>query len=583
MKICSPGRIGNSLLGLILLVVVLGDGCGRTPDKRESFEDFQGIVRVSDDKKRITSLVGKGTKVYQGMPSQMASQFLNENVNRLGLPAGLGDLSLLSEKARSFGSNVEFQQTLNGLPVENGRIKVNFDKKGHVVHVVNSYTPPAGAVDQTSVGKERAAEIVINEFLRTTPHNPSKDEQQQKQQQENSKIVSRADLQLRKGSPRVDDVFFSRNGRLHRAYRISITADRPFGSKQFVVDANSAEIVQTKNFVYNSVDGEGEVFIPNPVNSLNDPSLFVFGPLSTVSTNNPNPYFTVPLRELEASTGPFTLRGRFVAIEYIEPPDDIPLPSKPDANDFKFTRDEPGFEEVMIYYHIDRMQRYIQDLGFTDVMNRRLSADAHGLFGAENSHYFTTPETVGEGYIAFGDGGVNDAEDADVIAHEYGHAIQDNQNEGAYSENGQPRAMGEGFGDYWAFSSYDKETIEHRHFRPCVMEWDVAPRDCRRRVDDGPRADSFNLGYTAWENGRIWSATLYAIFDLLKQKTTADRVILQSHFIIPSITPSFRDGADAIMTAFEEVVDNYDPLYSKKGELCRLFVDRNIYTASDCP
>lgn len=574
MNMFSPRHVGSALPGLAVMIILLANGCGGRSGG--SNEDFLETVRLSDDQKRVTSAVGKGKKAYQGTPSQMALQFLNENVARLGLTTGLGDLRLLSEKARSFSAHAEFQQFRNELPVENGRIKVNFDKKGHVVQVVNSYTPPAGALDQTSISKERAADIGINEFLRTTPHNPSKDEQQGKQPDAkvSEKRVNRSDLQMKEGEPRVDDVYFSRNGRLHRAYRISITADRPFGSKQFIVDANSAEIVQTKNFVYNSVNGEGQVFIPNPVNSLNDPTLIV---ISTISASNPNPYFTVELPELEASTAPFTLRGPYVVLEHIELPPNTP-PDATSANGFSFTRVAPGFEDVMIYYHVNRMQRYIQCLGFTDVMNRQLRADAHGVFGAENSQYVTTPATIGKGYVAFGEVGVQDAEDADVIAHEYGHAIQDNQAEGAYSGSGEPGAMSEGFGDYWAFTSYDKETTEHGHDRGCLMEWDASP-NCRRRVDTGPTADNFNSAYTNWENGKIWSTTLYGIFDSLTQKT-ADTLILQGHFNISTAYPSFLEAADAIIAANEQVfIDHPDVVAFNKTKLCEVFIGRKIYNA----
>ncbi len=565
------------------MAILLGNGCGWISGG--SNKDFLEIVRLSDDQKRVTSAVGKGKKAYSGTPSQMASQFLNDNVDRFGLTTGLGDLRLLNEKARLFGTNVEFQQVFNGLPVENGRIKVNFDKNGHVVQVINSYTPPAGALDQTSVSKERAADIVTNEFLRTTPHNPTKAEQQLPQGDVSKKIVNKDALQMKKGDPQVEDVFFFRNGRLHRAYRISITADKPFGSKQFVIDANSAEIVQTKNFVYNSTDGQGQVFIPNPVNSQNNPALFKFGTLSIVSTNNPNPYFTVSLPELDASVAPFALSGPFVVLEDIESPSPYNSPpSIDDANGFNFTREDPEFEDVMIYYHVYRMQNYIQrELYFTDVMNRRLRADAHGLFGGENSHYVSMPGTLGEGYVAFGDEGVQDAEDADVIAHEYGHAIQDNQAPGAYSGNGEPRAMGEGFSDYWAVSSYDKETTQHGHKRACLMEWDVAPEECLRRVNDGPTADNFNYASKDWENGKIWSRTLYRIFLLLGRKT-ADSLILQSHFNISTAYPSFREAADAIITANEQIfVDQPATVAFNKTALCIIFKDRKIYTAADCP
>src|SRR5215217_7696378 len=106
MKICSHCRVGSSLLGLIVLVI-LGHGCGQTPGTGPGIESFRGNVRMSDDKKTITSAIGKGTKAYQGTPSQMASQFLTDHVNQLGLTAGLGDLSLLSKQVSRFGSSVE--------------------------------------------------------------------------------------------------------------------------------------------------------------------------------------------------------------------------------------------------------------------------------------------------------------------------------------------------------------------------------------------------------------------------------------------------------------------------------------------
>ncbi|MEZ4916786.1 MAG: hypothetical protein R2836_07345 [Chitinophagales bacterium] len=49
----------------------------------------------------------------------------------------------------------------------------------------------------------------------------------------------------------------------------------------------------------------------------------------------------------------------------------------------------------------------------------QISVDTHGNNGADNS--FFSPATPLR--LIFGEGGVDDAEDADVIIHEYGHAI----------------------------------------------------------------------------------------------------------------------------------------------------------------
>ena len=63
----------------------------------------------------------------------------------------------------------------------------------------------------------------------------------------------------------------------------------------------------------------------------------------------------------------------------------------------------------------------IQSLGFTDANNRSIPVDVH-YYTADNSFYSDADHA-----LHFGDGGVDDAEDADVVLHEYGHSIQDNQ------------------------------------------------------------------------------------------------------------------------------------------------------------
>ena len=75
----------------------------------------------------------------------------------------------------------------------------------------------------------------------------------------------------------------------------------------------------------------------------------------------------------------------------------------------------------MSYYHIDTLQRYIQSLGFQNINNRSIKVNVNGT-AADNSFYSPTTKA-----LTFGTGGVDDAEDAGIIAHEYGHSIQDNQ------------------------------------------------------------------------------------------------------------------------------------------------------------
>ena len=76
-----------------------------------------------------------------------------------------------------------------------------------------------------------------------------------------------------------------------------------------------------------------------------------------------------------------------------------------------------------------------------------MQVDPSGFNGADNSHYLS-----GSGRLAFGEGGVDDAEDADVIIHELGHGLHDWVTDGGLS---QVNGLSEGTGDY-AAGSYSR-------------------------------------------------------------------------------------------------------------------------------
>ena len=97
----------------------------------------------------------------------------------------------------------------------------------------------------------------------------------------------------------------------------------------------------------------------------------------------------------------------------------------------------------MAYFHIDATQAYSRSLGFTNLVDRPLLARARA--NDEDNSYFD-PQAF---EVGFGTGGTDDAEDLDVVVHEYGHAIQESQVRD-FGDSREGGAMGEGFGDYLA-------------------------------------------------------------------------------------------------------------------------------------
>jgi len=333
---------------------------------------------------------------------------------------------------------------------------------------------------------------------------------------------------------------------------------------------------------------EARVFRANPVTILNDPSLQDRN--DSAAAVPPTAYETVDLPALPASG---RLVGPFVDIVEL----DAPLTTPADAGaPLIFDRSQKQFEEVNAYYHLDTSQRYLRSLGFDGsraVVDRAIRVDVHALSGVDNSFYsFPTP---GRGELYFGDGGVDDAEDPDILLHEYAHAMQDSISPGNFggSFGGEPRALGEGFGDYWAFSSGYAQSVRGGRDPFCVGDWDARcggaessscayppGADCLRRVDSTKTMSSFNTSNSRGNehrNGEIWSSALREIFvdavsrfGAVEGKRRIDTIVVESHFGVP-VSPSYAILAEKMLAADRALF-----VGSNQSAICGAMTSRGI-------
>ena len=180
----------------------------------------------------------------------------------------------------------------------------------------------------------------------------------------------------------------------------------------------------------------------------------------------------------------------------------------------------------MAYYWVTEAQKYIQSLGFGTTrrpINRESQDVRINQYGVDNS--FSTDK---HDELRFGKGGVDDAEDAEVILHEYGHAMQDSQQTPfGFGPSEEAGAIGEGFADYWAVTVTN--VIAPTPDPACVADWDsvsytsTVPH-CLRRVDTNlhyPR----DLDGEVHDDGQIWSR---ALWDIQKTVATASSLYGQS-------------------------------------------------------
>jgi hypothetical protein len=276
--------------------------------------------------------------------------------------------------------------------------------------------------------------------------------------------------------------------------------------------------------------GVGSVFVPNPVQSLGDESLTDQKDADTAVPAAA--YHGVQLTNLDGSG--------FLHGDYANVVSETGNPAYSPTNSFSYTRHQDEFEQVMAYYWITEAQKYVHALGFGEnrrAIDSRPQAVRINQLGYDNS--FATDHPKNE--LRFGKGGVDDAEDAEVILHEYGHALHFAQNFVFGSE--QAGAISEGFADYWAVTVSEVVSnrlgVPARTPVPCVADWDsvsytsTVPH-CLRRVDTNLHYPT-DLNGEVHHDGQIWSRALWDIRQQLGN-VEADTIILQGSFDFPGTT-----------------------------------------------
>ena len=455
------------------------------------------------------------TAPKSGTPRRVATAFLGRIARDLKIRVAPRDLRYDKTVKTVLGSHVLFQQYRKGKPVSGAWLKIDLDKDNRIYSVENA-TVPAALLDKmeqsattAKLDAKAAVQRAVNHLAAQMPRKRT--------------------LTLR-GDATAELVLYPQPHRVVPAWKLIIPLASPPHDWRMFVDARTGQILLQEDML-KMATGRGRVFDPSPVTSLNDVTLRDRSKIPDTA------YREVNLPDVAGSgylDGPYvntkTTRKR----------------RRMTNRQFLFTRTQRAFKEVMVYFHIDRVQRYIQTLGFANVNNRSISVNIDGL---RDDNSFYSPATKG---LTFGTGGIDDAEDAEIILHEYGHSIQDNQVHG-FGASDEAGAMGEGFGDYLAASFF--ETLKPARFARCVGSWDAtaySPEDPPnlRRLDSTKRYPR-DIVHEVHADGEIWSASLWALRDAIG-RSACDKLVLAHHFLLKRDS-SFEEAALSLILADQQL------------------------------
>jgi hypothetical protein len=462
-------------------------------------------------------LWGLSLPPQNGSPTQVARAALAANAGLLGLAPTLERLSLRHVKKTLGGWHVIFGQRHLGTPIHRAYVTVHMNREKAVYLIKNRAVPdhllPAATEIRVTGAEAR-----------------------------------RIALAAVKGRPArvlaAERMWFPIEDRLRFAHKFRIRRNRPPEEWLIYVDAATGRILSRYDNLATAAP-KARVFDPNPVVALGDWRVLVRNgrPVRRVP---PEAYEWVRLRGVARS-------GRLDGPHVTTKPTKQRIRNA--ARRFAMSSHDRGFEEVMVYYHLDAAIRYVRSLGYTGrrrIFSREVPVNARAT-RADESWY-----SPGTRCLEFGTGDVDDAEDGETILHEFGHALQDAICPD-FGQSPEAAAIGEGFGDYFAASFFaDRKTDRvRRRLVAAVMTWDGILFDtrradeppCVRRVDSRRTFETFDHSEAADEhdNGEIWSGTLWEIWNAVGREV-ADTIIVESHFQLDGFT-TFARAARAILDA----------------------------------
>jgi hypothetical protein len=464
---------------------IRGIGLGRP--RRRGAPLWRGIA--AEEAARAIGAVSTRAATHP-LGRHVAALYWRRYLNALAPAPGHADVRIVV-RPTAIAQRVDVQQTVRGAPVVGGTYRLHVD--GGLVYAVTGN--PAGAAAMFDPGEPPPLDTNGAEKACVS-------------------IFAKDDLRFFE----VQQVVFPLEDRAVWAYEVTFLDEEAAADVRAYLAADGFSLLLSHN-IASALTGRARVYRINPLRTPDVEEVELDG-------LGPRP--------------PDRLCGGAVDVQPSRPP---PLQSMERV--FLFEPRDREFDEAQVYYHLWNISSRFRQLLPAAVMGGSplapIRAIVHDPRVTGNALYMPTPKEL---WFGDGPGSRSMARSADIVYHEYAHAITDKlcQLGQTAADGGQAGGLSEGYSDYFACS-----TLDDPRFGDYALNDPEGARNCARSGLRFPQS----FGGEVHATGEVWSSVLWAIRDEIGAADADDLVIASLEFLGPE--SSFEDGLAALVTADRKV------------------------------
>jgi Zn-dependent metalloprotease len=498
-------------------------------------------------------------------PDNVARGFLRERASMFALTdAGVAGLKLNKEDNDAGTTFLEYSQTVGGIKVFEGEVKVAVNSDGQVLSVREGFLlngqkvstkPGLGETQALVKAFAHAGRKVIPSFAEMRGRD---------NKGERAEFANPLDANLENVLSELNVV------RVGDAARLAWHVFAEVGPNEWyeiLLDANTGELLLRHNlYVF---EAQGTVYTEDPgagartlVSFVGDTTINTTAGwmgTSTVTTgNNAEAYL-----DTNADNAPDANNGTNLSNGHASAPDQnftFPFSTAVDP------RTQQAAVVTNLFYFNNIMHDFSYRLGFTESARNfqtnnfgrgglgadSVRAEAQDGSGTNNANFATPPDgqrpRMQQFLFTAPNPDRDSSVDSDVVFHEYGHGISNRLiGNGSTALGGtQSGAMGEGWSDYWSNTINNDGAVGEYVVNSAVGIRRAAYTVPAAAVHDS-YADVCAGGCEVHNDGEVWAATLWDLRTQLGAGVT-DRLVLEGMKFTPS-RPSFLNARDGIIQA----------------------------------